>query len=101
MRLFIDVYKRVLMTELTIYEARKALLDLPEKLARAPERAVTITRRGRPVLAVLPWELYESIVETLDILGDAEMVKALRESLEDLDRGRVVTNAEAKKRLGA
>ena len=27
------------------------------------------------------------------------MVKALRESLEDLDRGRVVTNAKAKKRL--
>ncbi len=29
------------------------------------------------------------------------MVKALRASLEDLDRGRVVTNAEAKKRLRA
>ena len=28
------------------------------------------------------------------------MVKALRESLEDLERGRVITNAEAKKRLG-
>ena len=100
MLLYIDVYKRVPMTELTISEARKALLDLPEKLARSPERAVTITRRGRPVLAVLPWEFYESIIETLDILGDPDMVKALRESLEDLDRGRVVTNAEAKKRLG-
>ena len=99
MLLYIHVYKRALMTELTISEARKALLDLPEKLARTPERAVTITRRGQPVLAVLPWELYESIIETLDILGDPEMVKALRASLEDLDRGRVVTNAEAKKRL--
>jgi PHD/YefM family antitoxin component YafN of YafNO toxin-antitoxin module len=48
----------------------------------------------------LPWEFYESIVETLDILGDPEMVRALRESLEDLKRGRVVSNAEAKKRLG-
>ena len=88
------------MTELTISEARKALLDLPEKLARTPARAVKITRRGQPVLAVLPWEFYESIIETLDILGDPEMVKALRESLEDHERGRVVTNAEAKKRLG-
>jgi len=98
--LYIDVYKRTLMTELTISEARKALLDLPEKLARTPERAVTITRRGQPVLAILPWEFYESIIETLDILGDPEMVNALRESLEDLKRGRVVSNAEAKKRLG-
>jgi PHD/YefM family antitoxin component YafN of YafNO toxin-antitoxin module len=101
MLLYIDVYKRALMTELTISEARRALLDLPEKLARVPERALMITRRGQPVLAVLPWEFYESIIETRDILGDAEMVKALRASLEDLDRGRVVTNAEAKKRLRA
>ena len=43
---------------------------------------------------------YESIVETLEILGDPEMVTALRESLEDLKRGRVVSHAEAKKRLG-
>ena len=40
------------MAELTISDARKALLDLPEKLARTPERALTITRRGRPVLAI-------------------------------------------------
>jgi len=95
MLLYVDVYKRILMTELTISEARKALLDLPEKLARTPERAVTITRRGQPVLAILPWEFYESIV-----LGDPEMVTALRESLEDLKRGRLVSHAEAKKRLG-
>lgn len=41
-----------------------------------------------------------SIVETLDILGDPEMVTALRDSLEDLKRGRLVSNAGAKKRLG-
>jgi PHD/YefM family antitoxin component YafN of YafNO toxin-antitoxin module len=63
-------------------------------------RAVTITRRGQPVLAILPWEFYESVVETLEILGDPEMVTALRESLDDLKRRRVVGNTEAKKRLG-
>ena len=54
MLLYMACTKRALMTKLTISEARKALLDLPEKLARAPERAVTITRRGQPVLALLP-----------------------------------------------
>jgi len=88
------------MTQLTITAARKALLDLPEKLAREPGRTITITRRGRPVLAVMPWEFYESIVETLDILSDPEMVLSLRESIEDLKRGRLVSNEEAKKRLG-
>jgi PHD/YefM family antitoxin component YafN of YafNO toxin-antitoxin module len=61
---------------------------------------VTITRRGRPVLAVIPWEFYESIVETLDMLSDPESVLALRESIEDLQRGRLASHAEAKKRLG-
>jgi prevent-host-death family protein len=62
---------------LTISEACGALLDHPEKLARTPERAVTITRRGQPVLAILPWEFYESFVETLDVLDDPEMAAAL------------------------
>jgi prevent-host-death family protein len=88
------------MAQLTISEARKVLLDLPEKLDRGSERAIMITRRGRPVLAVMPWELYESLVETLEILGDPDMLSALRNSLEDLKRGRVVSNREAKTRLG-
>lgn len=88
------------MVQLTISEARKALLDLPERLAQGSERALTITRRGQPVLAILPWEFYESIVETLEILGDPEMMTALRAGLDDLTRGQVVSHAEAKKRLG-
>jgi antitoxin YefM len=88
------------MTQLTISEARKVLLDLPEKLERGPERAISITRRGRPVLAVMPWEFYESIVETLDVLSDPDMVSTLRDSLEDLKRGRLVSNKEAKARFG-
>ena len=71
-----------------------------ELIARVPERAVSITRRGRPVLAVMPWEFYESIVETLEILSDPEMASALRESVEDIKRGRMVSHVEAKKRLG-
>ncbi len=88
------------MTQLTISEARKGLLSLPARLARAPERALTITRRGQPVLAVMPWDLYESIIETLDILGDAEATAALRESIEDLKRGRLVDHEAVGRRLG-
>ena len=65
-----------------------------------PPKAVGITRRGRPVLAVMPWELYESIVETLEVLSDPELTAALRASLDDVKRGRVLTHKEARKRLG-
>ena len=87
------------MTELTISEARRALLELPERLARAPHKAIGITRRGRRVLAVMPWELYESVVETIEVLSDPELTRALRSSLDDLARGRVVSHEEARKRL--
>lgn len=89
------------MAQLTISEARRGLLDLPRKLGRGRERTATITRHGRPVLAIMTWDLYESIVETLDVLSDPEMAVALRESLEDLTHGRLVNHEEAGKRLGA
>lgn len=85
---------------LTITKARQALLELPERLKRSPERVVEITRRGQPVLAVLPWEFYESIIETLEVLSDPEMVSAVRRSLEDIRRGRLLSHEEARKRLG-
>ena len=88
------------MTQLTITEARRALLDLPGRLAKAPDKAVSITRRGRPVLALLPWELYESIIETLEVLSDPETTGALRGSLDDIRKGRLVNHEAVRKRLG-
>ena len=87
------------MTQLTITKAREALLDLPERLAKATDKTVSITRHGRPVLAVLPWELYESIIETLEVLGDPEATAALRSSLEDIRKGRLVSHEVALKRI--
>jgi antitoxin YefM len=88
------------MTKLTISEARKGFLDLPEKLAREPERAVCVTRHGRPELAVMPWELYESIIETLEVLSEPDLVAALRASIEDIERGRLLSHEEVGARLG-
>ncbi len=88
------------MTTLTITEARNSLLDLPERLERSGEGAVEVTKRGRPVLAVLHWEVYESLIETLDVLSDPDMANALRDSLEDIKHGRLVSHEEARKRLG-
>jgi prevent-host-death family protein len=87
------------MTQLTITKAREALLDLPERLAKASDKTVSITRHGRPVLAVLPWELYESIIETLEVLGDPEATAALRSSLEDIRKGRLVSHEVALTRI--
>lgn len=87
------------MTQLTISEARKGFLDLPEKLARDPEHALCVTRRGRPELAVMPWDLYESIIETLEVLSEPDLVAALRSSIEDIEHGRLLSHDEVAARL--
>jgi antitoxin YefM len=88
------------MIQLTITQARQALLDLPQRLAEASDKTVSITRHGRPVLALLPWELYDSIIETLEVLGDPRATAALRSSLEDIRKRRLVSRETAVKHLG-
>ena len=88
------------MTQLTITQARKALLDLPKRLAKESGKTLSITRHGRPVLAVMPWELYESLVETLEVLSDPDTAAALRASLEDIRKGRLVSHETARRRVG-
>ena len=82
-------------------DARKRLTSLPEEFAQAPELgAVAVTRRGKPVLAVLSWDLYESLLETLEIMGDPEMMKALRRGAQDIAAGRLATSDEVRRDLG-
>ncbi len=82
-----------------IVKARAMLTQLPELLS-AENRAVALTRRGKPVLALMPWELFESIVETMEIMGDAEMMETLRRSIRDVQEGNLVSIDEVKAELG-
>ena len=74
---------------LPMTQARHELTSLPERLAEHPG-AVAITRRGEPVLAIMPWAFYESLVETLEVLADEKLMAELRESLKEADRGEVL-----------
>ena len=85
---------------LPITRARSQLLDLAEELNRNPEvGAVAVTKRGQPVLALMPWELYEGIVETLEILGDETLVASLRQSIKEAAKGKMIPWEGVKKSL--
>jgi antitoxin YefM len=62
--------------------------------------ALAITQQGKPVLAVMTWDLYESLIETLEILGDPEMMNTLRQSIHEIQEGKTVSLAEVKLELG-
>jgi prevent-host-death family protein len=86
---------------LPIIEARNRLTKLPEELERKPETgAIAITRRGKPVLAVMSWDLYESITETMEILGDEKQMAALRRGIREIAEGKGIPWSKVKKNLG-
>ena len=85
---------------LSISQVRSQLLGLADELTRNPSAgAVTVTKRGKPVLALIPWEMYESLKETLEILGDEDLMKDLRRSLKELRAGRTVPWEKVKRDL--
>ncbi|MBI1870814.1 MAG: type II toxin-antitoxin system Phd/YefM family antitoxin [Chlamydiae bacterium] len=85
---------------ISISEARSRLLELPKAFARTKERrALALTRRGKPILALMSWDLYESIIETLDVVGDPEFMKGLRKSLKELDEGKMIPWETVKRNL--
>ena len=85
--------------ELTTVDARRELTKLPEKLGAEPA-TVAVTRRGKPVLAIMTWEDYQAIQETLEILSDNDAVEQLRRSIKEVKEGKTIPWQEAKARLG-
>lgn len=75
-----------MLKDIPITKARHELTSLPKRLAKEPG-AVAVTRRGKPVLAVMPWDLYQSIAETLEIMGDEDLLAALRKSIKEAEEG--------------
>ncbi len=86
--------------ELSMVDARRQLTKLPEKL-ESDAGTVAVTRRGKPVLAIMTWDDYESIMETLEILGDDDALTQLRESVSEVKRGATIPWEEARKRLSS
>ena len=70
-----------MLSNIPITEARFNLTSLPEKLDQEGISTIAITRRGKPVLAVMTWQHYETILETLEIFGDIDLMTNLRQGV--------------------
>jgi PHD/YefM family antitoxin component YafN of YafNO toxin-antitoxin module len=86
------------MREISIAKARDEITTLPERLRKKPG-TLAVTRRGKPVLAVMPWELYESIIETLEIMGDQELMATLRLAIQEVAEGKTIPWEQVKREL--
>lgn len=86
---------------LSMSEAREQLTRLPDTFDEESDvKAITVTRYGKPVLAVLPYELYESIMETLDIMSDPILMDELRQSIGEIEAGATISIDDLDSALG-
>jgi len=88
------------MTEIALMIARAKLTGLSRELRRSPRTVVRITHRGKPSMTLMSSELYDTLVETLDVMSDPTAVEGLRRSLADVQSGRVHTLDDIAERLG-
>jgi antitoxin YefM len=71
------------MTTVPSTELREKLSDVLDDVDTTGTE-YTITRHGRPVAVVVSYDEYEAMIETLNILSDAETMAAIAEGDEDL-----------------
>ena len=77
---------------------RRELTKLPEKLGANPA-TIAVTRRGIPVLAIMTWDDYQAIMETMEILSDDDAVEQLRRSIKEVKEGKTIPWEQAKARI--
>jgi antitoxin YefM len=82
---------------LTITEARRRMLELPDTLGA---ESLIITKHGKPVMATMSFEQFESLMETLELLEDGAFADELRSSLRQADQGESLSLDEVAARLG-
>ena len=82
----------------SLTDARAVLTQFPEKLGEG-QGVVPLTRHGKPVLAIMTWDLFESLSETIDMLSDSDLMDQIRKGMKDIEEGRTRSWEEVKAEL--
>ncbi len=88
------------MTTMPLAEVRAHLSRLVEEAERTHQR-VEVTKNGRRAAVLLSADDYDSLIETLEILGDSETMSEIREAERSLSRGEVYSLEEVQAEMRA
>lgn len=79
---------------LPITKVKKEFLDIIKEMIDE-EATITVTKNGMPVSVMMTPERYEALLETIEILADPRIIKALKASERDFRAGKVYTHKDA------
>jgi len=84
---------------ISITEGRKRLFKIVQEI-QTPGNYYVFTVDGKPQMVLMSQEEFESIMETMEILSDPEIMKDLEKAEEDFKNGKYSSWEEVKEELG-
>jgi prevent-host-death family protein len=78
---------------LPVTKVKRDLLDII-KAMEEEYATITVTRNGEPVGVMMTPERYESLLETIEILSDKKILRALKASQKDFEARKLYTHKE-------
>lgn len=83
---------------ISLTDARPILTQLPERLAEG-QGVVPLTRHGKPVLAIMTWDLFQAWSETIEIMSDSNLMEQIVEGMKQIEQGQTRPWEEVKANL--
>ena len=86
-----------MVKQLSISETRKRITSLEDDLSF--NDTISVTNHGKEVFALLRWDTYESIAETLDIISDETLYDELKIGIKQFEDNKLIDFEDFKKTL--
>ena len=77
-----------MVKQMSISETRKRITSLESELSY--DDTISITNHGKEVFALIRWDTYESIAETLEILNDDKYSEMLKKGIQQVKNNELI-----------
>lgn len=77
-----------MVRQMSISETRRRITSLEDELSY--DDTISITNHGKEIFALIRWDTYECIAETLEILSDEKAMEDLKTGIQQMNRNEFV-----------
>lgn len=78
---------------LPVTKVKRDLLDILKRMEEE-ESTIAVTRNGEAVGIMMSLARYDSLMETIEVLSDEEVLRSLKKSKEDFKTGRIFSHED-------
>lgn len=83
---------------MSLSEARKRIFEIAGKV-QEPEVYFTLTEKGQRKVIIMSADEFDSLMETMELLGDPELMKEIEEAEKEYKNGEIYSWDEVKQQL--